>query len=102
MAEMNLPSVAHFNRRCYENFVAVALSTTTARCELTQGNLYVAWASVPWHVNQGRATAVTALTSHSQLAAYQPIEIWSRDELTDGLAGILDSSTGTLWVLRVT
>ena len=87
--------------RVYVNTASVALSTTTAKsAALRQDTLYMVTASVAWHFNHGVQASVTATTSHFPLAAYQVIEVWSTDSF-DTVAGILDSGTGTMFIMEV-
>lgn len=103
MAENFTPSADWFSRRRYVNTEVVALSVTTAKnaTPLTVGKLYRVSADVAWHMNHGPQASVTATVSHVTLAAHEPIFVWASDTNFDGVAGILDASTGKMFIVEV-
>lgn len=77
----------------------VALSVTTAKTvALTAGVLYRMVSDVDWHIKQGPQGTVTATADGILIRAKDIIFVLVTEAaVDDGVAGILDASTGSLY-----
>jgi len=102
VAEEYVPDLSMINRSRYTGtaLTRVGLSVTTAKCAaLIPGTLYKVSADVNWHMNQGPQGSVTATTNDFFILAGWPVNVWvTAAGVDDGIAGILDASTGNFYV----
>lgn len=97
-----LPDSSQLNRCRWTSTAPtrLALSVTTAKtAALTPGKLYKVTADVDYHINQGPQGTVTATTNDYFVSKGWPNFVWvTAANVDDGVAAILDASTGNLYI----